>query len=280
MILPKPRSGRHVFWYTLIMRPTIDYHIEQGVGVLRVNRPASRNALNWDAQERLLHIVRAAADTPALRVLIVTGAGERAFVSGGDLKELAHHPEEEAGIRLSRTMSEALERLTALPVPVIAAVNGDAFGGGCEIVTACDLRVAAAHARLCFAHIHNGLTTGWGGAGRLVRLIGQSRATELLLTGRVISADEAAGMGLLHRVLAPGEAVLPAARSWAEELVALPQDALAALKELIMHAGGNGAESTNTLEADLFRRLWTSPNHLEALQAFSDRRQPRFNAGP
>ena len=188
------------------MSRSIEFNVNaDGVALLRVNRPAARNALTWNAQEGFAQAVAAARAADA-RALIVTGAGQ-AFVSGGDLKELANHPEAAAGERLNRVMSAALDALVALPGPVIAAVNGDAIGGGCEILTACDLRLAAPNARFAFRQVHNGLTTGWGGAGRLVALIGQSRATELLLTGRTFDAAEAQALGLVHRLAAPASPV-------------------------------------------------------------------------
>ena len=115
----------------------IQFHIDQqGIAVLQVNRPQARNALNWSAQQRFSDLVTAVAMDPMIRVLIITGSGNRAFVSGGDLKELIQHPERAAGERLNRVMSAALSDLTKLPIPVIVAINGDALGGGCEIVTA------------------------------------------------------------------------------------------------------------------------------------------------
>ena len=114
-----------------------------GIATLRVNRPEARNALNWTAQAAFAAAVAQVAGDTAVRVLIITGTGDKAFVSGGDLKELSQHPEREAGERLNRVMRDALGQLTRLPIPVIAAVNGDAFGGGCEILTACELRLAA-----------------------------------------------------------------------------------------------------------------------------------------
>ena len=153
------------------MTNPIVYEItENGIAILRVNRPQARNALNWAAQEAFATAVSQTAQNETVRVLIITGTGDQAFVAGGDLKELANHPETAAGERLNRVMSRALAELTQLPIPVIAAVNGDAFGGGCEILTACDLRICAAHARFSFAQVKNALTTGWGGTGRLVPL--------------------------------------------------------------------------------------------------------------
>lgn len=258
------------------MNPTVEFVVAESVGVLRVNRPASLNALNWAAQERFAEVVHQCAELEELRVLIVTGAGERTFVSGGDLKELANHPEEEAGARLNQTMSAALAELASLSLPVIAAVNGDAIGGGCEIVCACDLRVAAPHVRLSFAHVNNALTTGWGGTRRLVQLIGQSRAMELLLTGRMLSAQEAVKIGLLHRVLTAEEDLMTAALAWAGELKALPRDALAAAKTLAQSVGERSPAEVDRLEAEMFRALWTGYDHLEALKAFAEKRPPVF----
>ena len=260
------------------MTQPIDYQVDEaGIGLLRVNRPGARNALNWAAQEAFAAAVDEASLDEKLRVLIISGAGRQAFVSGGDLKELIDHPEPAAGERLNRTMSAALSNLIALPVPVIAAVNGDAIGGGCEIITACDLRVAVASARFSFRQVQNGLTTGWGGTGRLVQLLGQSRAMELLLTGRTLDAATALDLGLIHRVVGANEDVVEAAQQWAVELVALPRRALAATKALVHAAGHLSLEDTNRLEAQLFTNLWPSADHLEAMSAFTGKRPPKFN---
>lgn len=249
---------------------------EHGVATLRVNRPASRNALNWAAQERFAELVTAVSKDPTIRVLIVTGTG-RAFISGADLKELVHHPEPAAGERLNRVMSSALHALTRLPIPVIAALNGDAVGGGCEIVTACDLRIASEAARLGYVQVRNGLTSGWGGTARLVNLVGQSLALEMVLTTRLLSAAEAQRIGLLHRLVGAEEDVLAAARRWAMELVALPRGALAAMKDLAYTAVSDGFEATQHAEAAHFVDLWPTQDHLEALTAFSEKRKPEFN---
>lgn len=251
--------------------------VENNTAVLRVNRPGARNALNWTAQEQFAAAVEAVAGNGRVRVLIITGTGEKAFVSGGDIKELHNHPEAAAAARLNRVMRDALVQLGGLPIPVLAAVNGDAFGGGCEILTACDLRIAASHARFSFAQVRNGLTTGWGGTGRLVRLLGQSRALELLLTSRLLDAEAAYRIGLIHRIVPEGEAVLAAALAWAEALTRLPRAALAATKTLVMAAGERPLAELNQLETDLFIGLWPHPDHLEAMQAFVEKRPPQFN---
>lgn len=258
---------------------SIDYHIENNIGVLRVNRPAARNALDWAAQEQFAELITLVAADENLRALIITGAGDKAFAAGADLKQLANHPEPEAGERLSRVMQTALSQVTALPIPTIAAVNGDALGGGCEIVTACDLRIAAPHAQLGFVQVRNALPSGWGGAYRLVQLVGQSRAMELMLTTRLLSAKEAQTIGLVHRISPAGVDVLDAAMAWAEQLSFWSKGALTAVKSLIQTAATNPVAETNAHETELFVDLWPQADHLEAVAAFVEKRAPRFNQG-
>lgn len=254
------------------------YHLDEaGIAALKVNRPQARNALNWAAQERFAEVVTHVASDSNARALIVTGIGDRAFVSGGDLKELQQHLEKEAGERLNHVMSGALAQLRQLPIPVIAAINGDAFGGGCEIVTACDLRLTGSQARFSFAQVRNALITGWGGTNNLVRLIGQSRALELLLTGRMFDAKEARQMGLVHRVVAEEVNVFEAAYEWAVDLIKLPREALAATKRLVYATDHLSGTELAQMESDLFVGLWDTPNHLEALNAFAEKRPPIFN---
>ncbi|MCC6603447.1 MAG: enoyl-CoA hydratase/isomerase family protein [Anaerolineae bacterium] len=249
---------------------------QEGIATLRVNRPEARNALNWTAQAAFAEAVAQVAADSAVRVLIISGTGDKAFVSGGDLKELSQHPEREAGERLNRVMREALGQLTRLPIPVIAAVNGDAFGGGCEILTACDLRVATRHARFCFAQVRNALCTGWGGTGRLVNLLGQARALDLLLTARIFSAEEAQQMGLVQQVVDEAAGLETAVTALAHSLIQLPQHALAASKQLVYAASQPAVAATNAQETSLFVDLWSQPDHLEALAAFREKRKPVF----
>lgn len=257
---------------------SVDFHIdEKGLAHLCVNRPESRNALNWEAQEAFSAAVTTVATNPKIRLLIISGIGPKAFVSGGDLKELSQHSDPATGQRLYHVMNQALTQLTQLPIPVMAAVNGDAFGGGCEILTACDLRLAVPQARFSFAQIRNGLTTGWGGTGRLVRLVGHSRAMELLLTGRIINTTEAQQIGLVHRVLSADEVLATVAQDWAHEIISLPRHALANLKSLVYTASSASLAATNEHEATLFAQLYAQPDHLEALRAFMEKRNPCFN---
>lgn len=254
------------------------FHTDQkGIALLQVNRQRARNALNWYAQDRFAACIEAVKNDRRVRALIITGSGNDAFVSGGDLKELLQSHDPESGQRLNRVMNRALADLRKLPIPVIAAINGNAFGGGCEIVTACDLRIAAEQTRFSFAQVRNGLTTGWGGTARLVQLIGLSRACDLLLSGRMFDAQEAHHIGLIHRLVSKGDDVLEVARVWAAELVELPAGSLAALKELLYAAAVLPAQEVAMLEETLFNEQWASPDHLEALAAFNEKRRPVFN---
>lgn len=258
------------------MSSGIEFTVNDGLALIRVNRPATRNALTWTAQEAFAAAVDAAARDESIRCLIITGEGS-SFVSGGDLRELSAYPEAAAGERLNRVMSGALARLAELPYPVIAAINGDAVGGGCEILTACDLRVASEGARFAFRQVHNGLTTGWGGTARLVGLVGLGRAMELLLTGRRFDAAEAHALGLVHRVVPAGQSALDGAREWAAELAQLPHGALAANKALAHAAARLSPAEVNRMEAQLFVGLWPSADHIEAMAAFLEKRAPVFN---
>jgi len=259
----------------MAMTEAVTYAEEGNRAIIYIQRPSARNALNWQAQEQFATAVAQAAQSAHIRVVIVTADGRDAFAAGGDLKELVNHPEPEAGARLQATMGRALRQLTCLPLPVIAAVNGNAFGGGCEIMTACDLRLAVPQAQFGFIQVKVALTTGWGGTARLVRLLGQSRTMELLLTGRLFDAQEALQMGFLHRLAPPGQTALDAAHQWADELVRLPRQALAAAKALVQ-AGDRSLDEQYQLEQQLFVDLWPQPDHIEAMAAFVAKRPPRF----
>ena len=263
---------------TRIMDRAVELRVDEGgAAIITVNRPEARNALNWAAQEQFAEAVEALHKAEDLRVVIITGAGDEAFVSGGDLKEMAQGKDPKSGERLTMIMGTALERLIRLHVPVIGAVNGDAVGGGCELLTACDLRIAAAGVTFNFAEVRMALCTGWGGAYRLVALLGLSRALNLLLSGRTFDAKEAYEIGFIHRIVDAEQDVLHAAFSWAKEMVILPKEALAAMKELAWSSTSMSREEVRRLEVERFVSLWQRPDHIEAITAFTEKRHPRFN---
>ena len=252
----------------------VRFTLEDGIGIIQLNAPRSLNALDWAMQERFEELVNECYSIPSLKVIIITGTGN-VFTSGGNLRDHLGNCTLDTGKRLNGAMSRALRALTYLPIPVIAAINGDCYGGGWEIITACDLRIIASSATINFVHVKVGITTVWGCAPRLVRLIGLSRATGLLLTGCQISAIEAQNMGLIHRV-EEGD-VFASAIKWAKELQQLPHNALCAFKTLLHECSEVNLDEGYEAESDYFLEQWVHPNHIEAVNAFAERRSPYFN---
>src|ERR1700694_3370809 len=171
--------------------------VQRGVATLSINRPRSRNALAMQTMAELdeaLHEVQ----RKRVRVLVIRGVGNQAFCSGGDLKELEHMRSEADAASMARRMRATLDRIPQMSIPVIAGVNGDAFGGGAELAIACDLRIQAAHARIGFAQVNLGLMPAWGASERLAALVGRGRALHLLLGGQAIASDGALGGGALR----------------------------------------------------------------------------------
>lgn len=248
---------------------------EAGVGLLTMNRPRLRNALDWEAMDEFSSTLAAVAEDSELRALIVTGS-EGAFCSGGDLYELDGYPTRLDGARLAGVMGDALERLQALPLPIIAAMEGPALGGGAEIALACDLRIMAEDAKLGMMHIRLGIIPAWGGGQRLLRLAGYARALEWLTTGRVLSASEAYEHGLVSRVVLEGRA-LEVSLLLAEEIAERDPGAVLAVKHLLREGTRLSLVEALELERSLFPDLWAAPAHLNASTRFVSRKnhQPR-----
>jgi enoyl-CoA hydratase len=246
--------------------PSIEYAKDpDGIVVVTLNRPSSRNALTWEAMEAFAAALETAHAQDDLRALIVTGAGS-AFCSGGDLFELDNHSTRGDGVRLARLMGDALDRLEALPVPTLAAIEGPALGGGAEITLACDLRVVAEGASLGMMHVRLGITPAWGGGQRLLRLVGYARAFEWLTAGRVLNAAECERFGLANLSTPRGRA-LSAARQLAEAIAGHDPAAVRAVKRFL-RAGLLDPAGAAALERDSFPDLWAAPAHLEASARF------------
>lgn len=244
--------------------------VDPGIALLMVNRPHVRNALNWQAMQEFKSAIEEAHNLPDLKALILTGAGT-AFISGGDLRELADYSSEADGWRLTDIMTTALNLLESLPCPTIAAVNGPARGGGAEIALACDLRIISEGADLGFVHINLGISPAWGGANRLVRLVGYSRAIVWLLCGRVLSAEEAMNYGLANQKTPSGEA-LSEAIALARRLADKPQRAVRAIKRLLRASQVSSSSFALSLEQEEFVSLWAGDDHLQAISAFLNKR--------
>ncbi len=236
------------------------------IGVLSFNRPERRNALDREAMALFATHIAGLAQAP-LSALIVTGAGERAFCSGGDLNDLGSLRSEADAEAMSAQMSGALLALERLPYPVIAAVNGFALGGGSEVALACDLRVLDASARLGFVQAQRGLTPGWGAGQRLLRLVGYERALSLLLGATVLSAEDAVRQGLALEI-APAGGALAQARALAERIAALDPAVARAIKALLQ--AGLNLPYADALRAEgrLFPPLWAGATHQRMLDEF------------
>jgi enoyl-CoA hydratase len=254
---------------------------DAGVATVTFDRPGVFHALDFPAMERFADIVselhRRCAGAPAaqggpVRVVILTGAGRAAFSSGGDQRALAGHRSEADGLRLARTMGDALLALERLPVPVIAAVNGYALGGGSEIALACDLRVVAEDVKLGLVQAGLGLIPGWGAGQRLLRLVGYGRALDMLLAARAYSAAELQALGVVQHVAPPGEA-LAAARTLAARIATLDPATVRAVKGLLRDGCTMPYEDALAAERARFPGLWASEAHWDAVERFLARKR-------
>lgn len=244
------------------------------IRIVTVNRPEARNAVNRAAWEELDQALTLAERDPACRGLILTASGPD-FISGGDLKEAQSLVTAEQVRSWSDRAKAILNRIGRLPFPVIAAIEGHAVGGGCEIALACDMRIASESARFSFWEVRNAVTTGWGGGRRLQALVGRAAALEFLLTGDTIDSARALAAGLVNRVVPAGQA-LAAATALAEQIAAQPPLAVAAMKGLLYSAEGKTEAEADRLETDQFISTWLSADHAEAIRSFLERRPPKW----
>jgi enoyl-CoA hydratase len=245
--------------------------IDGGVATLLIDRPEARNAL---ATRTMRELDAALDDVEAagVRALVIRGAGERAFCAGGDLKELEHMRSETDAAAMARAMRATLDRLPQMAIPVVAGINGDAFGGGAELAVACDFRVAAAHARIGFAQVTLGLIPAWGASERLAALVGRGRAMSMLLTGRTMPAAEAMELGLVEHVF-PSNVFDKQLHSLVRSIAAAPAAALAGIKASVnaVRPHRNPELANETVEA--FARTWADPAHWDAVAKMERRRR-------
>jgi enoyl-CoA hydratase len=218
--------------------------------------------------------VRELAEDVETRVVVLTGAGDRAFIAGADIKYMSGLDVEQATAwgELGHEVGRLLE---TMPQPTIAAINGFALGGGCELALACDLRYASSNARLGQPEINLGIIPGWGGTQRLARATTLGFAKELILTGRTVGADEALERGLVNAVTEPDE-LLPRVMGTALQLAAKSPLALEAAKQAVNRALSGDHADNLAREADRFGELFTSEDTKEGLTAFAEKREPRF----
>ncbi len=252
---------------------TIILEIDGPLAILTFNRPDKLNALSAELMQEFSQALEEIQTNPAIRVLILTGQG-RAFIAGADVRQFLSFDSRSA-YEFIRMGQETLGKLEALKIPVIAAVNGFALGGGCEVALACDIIYASEQAKFGQPEINLGLMPGLGGTQRLARLVGKGLAKELCLTGRAVEAHEAKAMGLAAQVFPP-ETLLPECRQIALALAAKSRFALSQIKRAINLGYDLDLPSALELEAQAFALCFSSTDPQEGVNAFLEKRPPQF----
>jgi len=250
------------------------YEKRDGIGFITFNRPRVLNALNHKTMEELRDILTAAREDTEVRVLILTGAGEKSFVAGADIAELAVQTPV-SGKETAAFGQGVLQLLETIGKPSIAAINGFALGGGCEVALACSIRLASKTAKLGQPEVKLGIMTGYGGSQRLTRLCGKGVAYEICLTGEMYSADEALRMGLVNHVYEPAE-LLPAAEALAKKIIANAPLSVKFTMEAIERGTQMPLAEGQYLETTLFGVLAATEDMREGTRAFLEKRLAQF----
>jgi enoyl-CoA hydratase len=252
---------------------TVLFAVEDGVATLTFNRPERLNALNTEMLSEIDEVFDRVRHHPEIRALILTGRG-RAFIAGADIQELSESDALRAR-QISRIGQEVMAQVEALPVPVLAAVNGFALGGGLEMAMACDIIYASEEATFGQPEINLGVIPGFGGTQRLARLVGLGTAKDLCFTGRSISAAEARDLGLVARVFAAAD-LMKECRKAARGLALKGRFALQVMKQVMDRGFGLDLRSALVLEADAFSLCFAHPDAREGTTAFLEKRKPNF----
>jgi len=247
---------------------------EAGVAVLTVQRPQRLNALDGRTIDELRQAFLDLQQDQSARAIIITGAGDKAFVAGADINELARDTPDAARTR-ALTGQQVFDLIEQLGKPVVAAVNGFALGGGCELAMSCTFRIAAETARFGQPEINLGLIPGFAGTQRLARLVGKAKAMELILTGNPIGAEEALALGLVNRVV-PAANLMSEARMFAAELASKPPVALRYAMEAVNHGVEMPFADACQLEATLFGMAVATDDMKEGTRAFLEKRKAEF----
>lgn len=253
---------------------TSDLIVESRGGILRVtiNRPDKRNALSSEVLRSLAEVFASNRDDSALRVAVLRGAGDQCFAAGGDLRELASITTLEGAAEMAHDAKASLESIRDFPVPVIAALNGDAMGGGAELSVACDFRIAAAHARIGFVQGRLNISTAWGGGIDLMRLVGTSRALGLLCRGDMLSGAEAAALGLVDAVACENQTLDALIEDFIAPILRQAPQVLRAFKSVSRGARtGLSREELNDIETRMFAETWVHRDHWMAAEKITSK---------
>jgi 2-(1,2-epoxy-1,2-dihydrophenyl)acetyl-CoA isomerase len=259
----------------------IQFETRDSVAVITLNRPDKLNALTVEMGREVMHAINATVDAGA-RSMIITGAG-RAFCAGGDLREMQRLAQAEGRGEAFfdeplQLLNECILMIRRTPIPIIAAVNGAASGGGCNLALACDLVLAATDAKFNQAFVKIGLTPDCGGSFILPRLVGWRRAIEMMMTGDAIGAEEALKLGMINKVV-PDDQLMPQALALAESLAQSPTMALGRIKELLEASATNNFEQQLEFEREVQIKSGQTADFREGVAAFIEKRQPRFSGG-
>ncbi len=247
---------------------------EDGLAILYIDRQEALNALNIGILQELREVLTEVESREDLRVLILTGAGEKAFVAGADIKEML--PMTPLETREFASLGHEVTRmLEQMEKPVIAAINGYALGGGCELALACDIRIGAEGVQLGLPEVGLGIFPGFGGTQRLTRLLGRGRASELIFTGDSVDARRAEHIGLLNRVVPP-EKLLDEARALGRRMLDRGPLALRLAKTAIQQSQETGLSSGLAYEVEAFSLIFSTKDRREGLEAFTEKRKPAF----
>jgi enoyl-CoA hydratase len=253
----------------------IDYKVEGHIATFTINRPEAYNTIDVKTLKDFHDAMYAFRDDQEAWVGILTGAGEKAFSAGADISDMLSFMKSIRGN--SWLMPDVPLRYMDMYKPMVAAVNGVALGGGLEMMLICDIRVAAEHARFGTPEVSLGLIPGWGGTQRLTRELTRCKAAEIILSGKLINAQEAYRIGLVNEVL-PKDQVMARAKKWAEDLCQVGPLALRAGKEAMLHGLGMSFPEGIKLEANLFDHLLGTEDFEEGKAAFLEKRKPQFKA--
>jgi enoyl-CoA hydratase len=248
--------------------------IRDGLLVITIDRPKVLNALNAQTVDEIRQAFEAARDDDSVRAVILTGGGEKAFVAGADIGELAKMTPI-TGKETSERGQRVLSMIERFPKPVIAAVNGFALGGGCELALACHIRIASEKAQLGLPEVTLGIIPGYGGTQRMARLLGKGKALELILTGERVGAADAERIGLVNKVV-PADQLMATAEEMARKIASRAPLAVRAAIEAVMVGSDMGFEEGQFLEATLFGLLASTEDMKEGMAAFLEKRAANF----
>ncbi|MDX1535045.1 MAG: enoyl-CoA hydratase-related protein [Thermoplasmata archaeon] len=247
---------------------------EEGIALVTLDRPEALNALSTAMLEELRDVLQEVARRADLRVLVLTGAGDRAFAAGADIREMADRNPMETR-RYAALGHEVARLLERMGKPVIAALNGYALGGGSELALACDVRIASEDAQIGQPEVKLGIPPGFGGSQRLARLVGRGRASELIFLGEPISSKKAERMGLVNRVV-PADRLLHEAKAWARRMMERGPLALRLAKAAIHQTQETGLSAGLDYEVELFSLAFATKDQDEGMGAFLEKRKPVF----